>query len=114
VQNQFRVDVSRHGRSAVIAVSGELDLASGPELESELSRISGPATELLVIDLRSLDFMDSTGLSILLQTHQRLTAEGCLLGLVRGTAQVQRLFDLTGVSDRITLVDAPEELLDGR
>jgi anti-anti-sigma factor len=60
-----------------------------------------------------LDFMDSTGLSILLQAHQRLSAEGVEMSLVRGSAQVQRLLDLTGVSERLTLVDRPGEMLDG-
>lgn len=113
VQNQFRVEVRRDAAAAVVAVSGELDLASGPELEAELDQISGPTTQLVVIDLRRLDFMDSTGLSILVRAHQRLAAEGCELGLVKGSQQVQRLLDLTGVAERLRLVDTPEELLDG-
>jgi anti-sigma B factor antagonist len=114
VQNQFRVDVRRDGETAVVSVSGELDLASGPELESELDRLAGPETKLVVIDLRKLDFMDSTGLSIIVRAHQRMAGEGCEMGLVKGSQQVQRLLDLTGVADRLRLVDTPEELLNGR
>jgi anti-sigma B factor antagonist len=114
VQSQFRVEVERQGRTAVIAVSGELDLASGPELEARLHDISSSDTELVVVDLRELEFMDSTGLSIIVRAHQRLTEEGCDLGLVKGSPQVQRLLDLTGVADRIALVARPEELLNGR
>ena len=113
MQNQFRVEVRKDGESAVIAVSGELDLATGPELEAELDQLSGPHTRLVVIDLRQLDFMDSTGLSILVRAHQRLAGEGCEVGLVKGSQQVQRLLDLTGVAERLRLVDAPEELLNG-
>jgi anti-sigma B factor antagonist len=112
VQNEFRVEVHRDGAAAVVvAVSGELDLASGPELESELDQISGPATQLVIIDLRQLDFMDSTGLSILVRAHQRLAGEGCEMSLVKGSQQVQRLLDLTGVAERLRLIDTPEELL---
>jgi anti-sigma B factor antagonist len=114
VQNQFHVDVRREGPAAVVVVSGELDLASGPELESELDRLSGPETRLVVIDLRQLDFMDSTGLSIIVRAHQRMAGEGCEMGLVKGSQQVQRLLDLTGVADRLRLVDTPEELLNSR
>jgi anti-anti-sigma factor len=113
VQSQFRVEVQRQGRAAVIAVTGELDLATGPALEAELHDISPSDTELVVVDLRKLEFMDSTGLSIIVRAHQRLTGEGCELGLVRGSPQVQRLLDLTGVADRIALVARPEELLNG-
>jgi anti-sigma B factor antagonist len=111
VQNQFQVEVRRNGAAAVVSVSGELDLASGPELEAELDQLTGPDVQLVVIDLRRLDFMDSTGLSILVRAHQRLAAEGAEMGLVRGSQQVQRLLDLTGVAERLRLVDAPEELL---
>jgi anti-sigma B factor antagonist len=114
VQSEFRVEVNRQGRAAVIAVTGELDLATGPQLEAELLDISASDTELVVVDLRNLEFMDSTGLSIIVRAHQRLTGEGCELGLVRGSPQVQRLLDLTGVADRIALVTQPEELLNGQ
>jgi anti-sigma B factor antagonist len=114
VQNQFQVEVATEGTTAVIAVSGELDLASGPALEAELDRITGADTKRLVVDLSRLDFMDSTGLSILVRTHQRLTQEGCEMGLVKGSPQVQRLLDLTGVAQRLKLVDEPQELLGGR
>jgi anti-sigma B factor antagonist len=111
VHSQFRVEVQRRGPAAVIAVAGELDLATGHALEAELDDISPSDTRLVVVDLRQLEFMDSTGLSIIVRAHQRLTGEGCELGLVRGSPQVQRLLDLTGVADRIALVSQPEELL---
>jgi anti-anti-sigma factor len=114
VQNQFQVEVHRNGAVAVVSVGGELDLASGPELEAELDQLTGPDVQLVVIDLRRLDFMDSTGLSILVRAHQRLASEGTEMGLVKGSQQVQRLLDLTGVAERLRLVDAPEELLDTR
>lgn len=98
----------------LIEVSGELDLASGPTLESELDKFSAPETTLVIVDLRRLEFMDSTGLSIIVRAHQRLSQDGCELGLVRGSPQVQRLLDLTGVAERLRLVSAPEELLDGQ
>lgn len=114
MQNQFRVDVRRDGPAAVVSVSGELDLASGPELEAELDRLAGPETQLVVVDLRQLDFMDSTGLSIIVRAHQRMAGEGCEMGLVKGSQQVQRLLDLTGVAERLRLVDSPDDLLNGR
>jgi anti-anti-sigma factor len=94
-------------------VRGELDLATSPELEDQLRRIWDTGSEQLVIDLRELEFMDSTGLSIIVKAHQRLSDEGRRLSLVRGSQQVQRLLDLTGVSERLQLVDTPEEILDG-
>lgn len=113
VQSDFRVDVRTEGRAAIIAVRGELDLATSPELEAQLRKVWDSGNEQLVIDLRELEFMDSTGLSIIVMAHQRLSDEGRQLSIVRGSQQVQRLLDLTGVSERLQLVDTPEEILDG-
>jgi anti-sigma B factor antagonist len=113
VQSQFRLDVRNEGRATVIVIRGELDLATGPELEAELARLGDPPPEFLVLDLRELEFMDSTGLSILIKAHQRAVEEGRGLGLVRGPQQVQRLLELTGVTERLQMADTPEELITG-
>ncbi|MGH2866109.1 MAG: STAS domain-containing protein [Solirubrobacteraceae bacterium] len=109
--SDFRVEVRNQGQAAIVAVSGELDLASSPSLEAELERVSGTESKMLVLDLRRLEFMDSTGLSIIVKAHQRLAEDGRVLCLVRGPQQVQRLLDLTGVAERIQLADTPEEIL---
>jgi len=75
--------------------------------------VAASDTKLLIIDLRALDFMDSTGLSVLVRAHQRTEEQGRQLAMVKGPQQVQRLLSLTGVADRLTLVDSPEELLSG-
>jgi anti-anti-sigma factor len=113
VQSHFRVEVRSADATTVISVSGELDLASSPALEEELERVAQSDAKLVVVDLRNLEFMDSTGLSVLVRAHQRAEENGRRLGLVNGSQQVQRLLTLTGVADRLTLTDVPDELLDG-
>jgi anti-sigma B factor antagonist len=113
VQSHFRVEVRSDGRASVITVSGELDLASSGALEEELTRVAESDTEQVIIDLRELEFMDSTGLSTLVKAHQRAQEAGQEFVLVRGSHQVQRLLSLTGVAERLTFADAPEELLGG-
>jgi anti-anti-sigma factor len=112
VESQFQVEVHSEGRVAMIAVGGELDLASSPALEDQVARALASPVELVVLDLRELEFMDSTGLSILVKANHRAVDEGRRFGLVKGSPQVQRLLDLTGVAEHLTLVDTPEELLD--
>jgi anti-sigma B factor antagonist len=111
VQSHFRLEVRSQGKATIIAVSGELDLASSPTLQEELDRVSASDADLLIIDLRDLDFMDSTGLSVLVRAHQRAEEQGRQLAMVKGPQQVQRLLSLTGVADRLTVVDRPEDLL---
>ena len=102
----------RDATAAVIAVTGELDLASSPALREELERASQDGVELVILDLRELVFMDSTGLSVVVRAHQRAVESGNRFAVVRGGKQVQRLLMLTGVGDRLTVIDDPEELLD--
>ena len=109
MQSHFRLEVRSQGKATIIAVSGELDLASSPALQEELDRASD--SDMLIIDLRELDFMDSTGLSVLVRAHQRAEEQGRRLAMVKGPQQVQRLLSLTGVADRLTVVDRPQELL---
>ena len=111
MQSNFNVDVRDGTRAVVIEVSGELDLASSPALEHELEQGSGSTAEVVIVDLRKLEFMDSTGLSVLVRAHQRATDGGRQFGIVKGPPQVQRLLDLTGVAERLTIVESAEELL---
>jgi anti-anti-sigma factor len=109
--SNFRVDVSSEDGAAVIAVAGELDLATSPALEEQFERVMGGPATLVVIDLRELEFMDSTGLSVIIRAHQRAEQGGHRLGIVNGSRQVRRLLSLTGVADRLVIVDDLAELL---
>jgi anti-anti-sigma factor len=113
VQSHFRVDVRGDDRATVLAVSGELDLASSAELEEALHNVNHAGAELLILDLSELEFMDSTGLGVLVKANQRAQEAGRRFALVKGSPQVQRLLSLTGVADRITVAESAEELLGG-
>ena len=95
----------------MVAVGGELDVASGPALEQELGKAEASDAQLVIVDLRALEFIDSTALSILIKAHQQAEGSGRRFAVVRGQSQVQRPLGLTGLEERLTLVDSPEELL---
>jgi anti-anti-sigma factor len=111
VNNEFSVEQHSQGNAAVVTVSGELDLRASPQLEERLTRAFDAGAELVILDLRQIEFMDSTGLRVLLSAHQRAHDSGRRFALVRGADQVERVLTLTGVRDLLTVVDAPEELL---
>ena len=112
MHSEFRVEVHSDDGAIVLAVSGELDLASSPALEEALERVYRSDCSLVIMDLRALEFMDSTGLSVLIRAQQRSHDAGRRFGLVKGCAQVQRLLSLTGIDERMTVADSPEELRD--
>jgi anti-sigma B factor antagonist len=110
-QENFRVEVRKQDRAVVFAVQGELDLASSPTLERELDRVHDADVDLLIVDLRELRFMDSTGLHALVKANKRATEAGRRFAVVKGGPQIQRLLSLTGVAELLTVADTPEELL---
>lgn len=110
-QDNFRVDVRNEDRAVVFAVEGELDLASSPTLEQEIDRVSDDDIDLLIVDLRELRFMDSTGLHALVKANKRANESGRKFAVVQGGAQIQRLLSLTGVGELLTVAQSPEELL---
>jgi anti-anti-sigma factor len=112
VQSHFRIETRREVDAIVLALSGELDVASAPQLEQELAAAtSDDDAHLIVLDLRQLEFMDSTGLRAVLTAYDVAREDGRRFGLVRGPQQVERLLSLTRVADRLVIVDDPGELL---
>jgi anti-sigma B factor antagonist len=112
MQSDFRVETETLGRVTMLTPSGELDLVSAPILDGALQRAEEPGAEIVVVDLRQLEFMDSTGLHVFVAAQQRARAAGRRFAVVRGGETVQRLFDLTGVAESFTIIDSLDELLD--
>lgn len=112
MESNFAVHTHTTGRTVRLALSGELDIVSTPVLETTMAELSTSDAELVVVDLRGLQFMDSTGLHLLIQAQQQAHDLGRRFALVRGPDQVQRLFDLTGLTETLTIVGSPDELLE--
>ena len=93
------------GDRLVISLRGELDLATAPALASQLDEAGSDGFQELVVDLSGLDFMDSTGLSVLLAAQRAADSKRHGFSLRRGPAQVQRVFEVTGLLDRVRFED---------
>lgn len=113
MQSNFAVQTYIADRAITLAVSGELDLVSSPALERAMEEQAQSDLDLVVIDMRRLAFMDSTGLHTVLRIQHGAHDAGCRFALVRGPDQVQRLFELTGLAETLTIVDSPDQLLEG-
>jgi anti-anti-sigma factor len=94
------------GTRRTLILSGELDLASRPVLDEALARVGQEPIEALVLDLSGVSFMDSTGLHAVLAAKDLCAKHGCELLFVRGSTQVQRLFELSGVLVQLEFCEA--------
>jgi anti-sigma B factor antagonist len=103
----FAVDVLRRDGAIHVVLEGELDVATLPRLQAALPEPA--AGELLVIDLRELQFMDSSGVHVLMGLDVASREQGWSLVVVRGPRDVQRVLDLCHVPDRVRMVDTPDE-----
>jgi anti-anti-sigma factor len=99
------------GGDALISLTGELDLSGTAPLEEEITRLAGhDGVQRVVLDLRELEFMDSTGLRVVALAERRLRAADRELALVRGHEAVQRVFAITRMDEHLTFVDDPDSL----
>jgi anti-anti-sigma factor len=102
----FGVTIERQDGAVRIALSGELDISTAQQLEDDLLRVEAERPELIVLDLRDLAFMDSTGLRLLIMADSRAREEGRRLAIGRGNEMIQRVLRLTRLDERLEIVDA--------
>ena len=89
-----------------VALAGELDLSSALVFDEELRRIEeDDKSATVVLDLRKLKFLDSTGLRLIWSAHSRAKRCGRSLRIIPGSAAVRRIFRLTGMNDRLDFVE---------
>ncbi len=91
--------------SCTVALSGELDLATASSAEESLLEIEGGSPARLVLDLRALRFMDSTGLSLLINADRRGRKAGRSVTVVSGTGPPRRILRTVGLDTRLDVVE---------
>jgi anti-anti-sigma factor len=107
----LRLSSERAGDNAIrVVVAGELDMASAPQIEEELRSVEQQDPSVILLDLRELDFMDSSGLRAILTADARARDQGRRLVVIRGSENIQRLFAVTRLDERMEIVDDPEDL----
>jgi anti-anti-sigma factor len=95
-EEHLDIRCEERGRTTVVRLQGELDIATGPALEHLLESVEGE----IVVDLRDVTFVDSAGLQMLLRHRRRP------LAVIPGGPHVRRVFDLTDADRLLRMVDA--------
>jgi anti-anti-sigma factor len=102
----FQCDIQPEREAVRLRPAGELDIVTVPVLEAHLSEFVSAGFTHLVLDLRELCFLDSTGLRLILDWDARSRADGVAFSLVAGPPTVQRVFDITDTTRLLTFAAA--------
>jgi anti-sigma B factor antagonist len=107
---EFAISTSEIEGRAHVTLRGELDLATAPELEDVLTERIDRSQEV-VVDLRSLEFMDSSGIRVLVAAHARAGRTGTRLFIVRPRPEsaVGKIVDVSGLDRELNILDDPAQ-----
>ena len=100
---QLQIAHDRDGLRERLAVSGELDVVTAPALDASVERLLAGRVESLILDLRGVTFIDSSGLRTVLTAWDSCREAGCEFLLIPGDGACLRLFRITGVLDDLPL-----------
>jgi anti-sigma B factor antagonist len=81
----------------VLEIRGEIDVYTAPRLREHLLELAGSGVSRLIVDLSRVEFLDSTGLGVLVGANRRLQASGGMLTLVCPHEKLLKIFRITGL-----------------
>ncbi len=105
--SNIEIDTTSLGDTAVVSLRGELDLSVAGEVEQALLAVEQDRPQRLVLDLRDLAFIDSSGLRLVLEADLRARRDARTFALVRGPEQVHRVFLIALLDKRLEFLDEP-------
>jgi anti-sigma B factor antagonist len=89
----------------LVTATGELNGSNAHDLERKLIQLEADGRSVIVLDLRQLELIDSTGLAVILRAHRRMADNAHSLSIVRPQGQVGRAFELTGLDQVLAFAD---------
>ncbi len=100
---EFRIDACVDGPITRVAVFGEVDAGTAPELAECLHELIGTGPDEVVVDLAGLEFIDSAGLSVLAGAHKQMRDAGTQLVVTSPPPPARRILDISGLAAVLTI-----------
>ncbi len=107
----FRVETESLDDMGAVNVWGELDQATAPELRRALDQVNGAGNSSVFVDLSDCEFIDSTGLSLLVEVQRELAEANRGFAVCCPRAEVRRLLELTGIDSAVGLFETRDEAI---
>jgi anti-sigma B factor antagonist len=99
------IEERRDGDLCTVELAGELDLSNAERFRGRLDAVRASGVARVVVDLRRLEFIDSSGLRILLRADQATGDGAAAISFVPAKGQVQRVMQVAGIDDELTFVE---------
>lgn len=93
----FSIDENAQGDAVELGLSGDLDMSATFALEPVLDRVLAEHPGELVLDLGAVPFVDSSGLGLLIATHERAARAGVDMAITGAAPEIQRVFRIAGL-----------------
>ena len=99
------------GETTVVAVGGEIDVYTAPKLRDKITELVGAGVYDIVIDLEAVEFLDSTGLGVIVGGLKKVRAHDGSLRLVCTQDRLLKIFRITGLAKVFVIHDTAEDAL---
>ena len=106
MDQDFHIEERRDGSVPVVAVSGEIDVATAPQLRECLHHVIAEGDSTVALDLLAVTFLDSTALGVLVGALKRCRELGGDLQLVIADPRIFKIFEITGLTNVFTIADS--------
>jgi anti-sigma B factor antagonist len=108
--SHIQVEVTEDGSAVSVALIGELDISETNSVQEMLADVERRHPPLILLDLRRLSFLDSSGLRLILEADLRAREDGRRVSVVRGPESVHRVFTISLLDKRLDFVEDPAEV----
>lgn len=105
MDQDFRIEERMDASPPVVAVSGEIDVATAPQLRECLHQVIARGDATVVLDLLGVTFLDSTALGVLVGALKRCRELGGELHIVVADPRIMKIFEITGLTSVFTIAD---------
>jgi anti-sigma B factor antagonist len=95
----FRVHITPDREQVIVRAVGEVDLSTANEIEGPVVELLNSGFEQVILDLREVTFMDSSGIRVLISGHQHAEVRGARLSIIVGTSRIRQTLELSGAID---------------
>lgn len=110
-EEQLRIVTQRGPDRLILELHGELDMVTSPQLGEAFDEPDENGPGAVVLDLRGVSFLDSTGLKAIFSARNAARERGRQFAVTPGSPQVQRLLSLTRLGDHLTMIETPDAVL---